>query len=99
MFVLSNVLVTVAGIATQLVNLYCMIILIAALVSWVNADPYNQLVRILHSLTEPLYYRIRKRLPFVQAGGLDLSPLVLLLLLQLFRGIALDSLYEFGRRL
>jgi YggT family protein len=99
MFVLGNLLMTVAGILEMAVNLYTVIIIVAALVSWVNADPYNQLVRVLRALTEPLYFRIRQKLPFVRVGGLDLSPLIVLLLLQLFRGVALRSLYQFGQSL
>jgi YggT family protein len=99
MFVLGNLLMTVAGILEWVIQLYSIVIVVAALVSWVNADPYNPIVRVLRSLTEPLYFRIRKNLPFARAGGLDLSPLIVLLLLQLFRGVVLQSLYQFGQRL
>ena len=48
-----------------------------AIISWVNADPYNPIVRMLVSTTEPLLYPIRKYVPLV-GGGLDLSPIILI---------------------
>lgn len=99
MFVIGNLLMTIARIAEIVINLYTLIIIVAALISWVNADPYNQIVRILRSLTEPVYFRIRKWLPFVYINGLDLSPIVVLLVLQMFNGVVVQSLYQLGQRL
>ncbi len=99
MFVLGNLLMTVARIVEMLINLYTVVIIVAAVVSWVNPDPYNPLVRILRTLTEPVYARIRRWLPFVVVGGLDLSPIVLLLALQLLNGVVVQSLFQLGQRL
>jgi YggT family protein len=44
----------------------------------VRPDPYNPIVRFLRSATEPVFYRVRKWLPFVFVGGVDLSPIVVL---------------------
>ena len=74
MFVLGNILLTVAGIAGSLITIYSFVIFISCILSWVNADPYNPIVRIINTLTEPVLYRIRKFFPFVMIGGLDLSP-------------------------
>lgn len=59
-------------------NLYKWIVIISALVSWVRPDPYNPIVRFLRAATEPVFYRIRKWMPFVFIGGVDLSPIVVL---------------------
>lgn len=99
MFVVGNLLMTLARLLEIVINLYTFVIIIAALISWVNPDPYNPIVRILRSLTEPVYYRIRKWLPFVFIGGLDLSPIVVLLVLQLFNGVVVMSLFQLGQRL
>ena len=99
MFVVGNLLMTVARLLETVINLYTIVIVISALLSWVNPDPYNPVVRALRSLTEPLYYRIRKRFPFVFINGFDLSPLMVLLILQLFNGVVVTSLYQFGRGL
>jgi YggT family protein len=70
---------------SSLVNLYFFVVLGACLISWVNADPYNPIVRVLRQLTEPALWRIRKWMPFTCIGGLDLSPIALLLGLQVLQ--------------
>ncbi|MGB5505188.1 MAG: YggT family protein [Sulfurovum sp.] len=64
-------------------NLYIWIVIIAALLSFVRPDPYNPVVQILHRLTEPVMDFIRRKMPFVVLSGIDLSPLVVILGLQL----------------
>jgi len=65
------------------INLYIWIIIIAALISFVRPDPYNPIVQVLHRLTEPVLNFIRQKMPFVIFSGIDLSPLVVILGLQL----------------
>ena len=64
-------------------NLYIWIVIIAALISFVRPDPSNPIVQILYRLTEPVMSFIRQKLPFVVFSGIDLSPLVVILGLQL----------------
>ncbi|WP_373032596.1 YggT family protein [Sulfurovum sp.] len=64
-------------------NLYIWIVIIAALLSFVRPDPYNPIVQVLHRLTEPVLNFIRRKMPFVVLSGIDLSPLVVILGLQL----------------
>lgn len=99
MFVLENFVIAIAALLDTVINLYTIVIVIAAIISWVNPDPYNPIVRTLRVLTEPVFYRIRKWFPFVFIGGIDLSPLVLLLLLQLINGVVVSSLYQLARML
>jgi len=56
------------------------IIIIRALISWVNPDPYNFLVRAIYDITEPVLYRIRRLLP-VAGGGFDFSPIIVIILI------------------
>jgi YggT family protein len=72
-------------VAKSLINLYFFIVIGACLITWVKPDPYNPIVRILRQLTEPALWRIRKWLPFTYINGLDLSPIVLLLGLQVLQ--------------
>jgi len=65
------------------INLYIWIIIISALLSFVRPDPYNPIVQILNRLTEPVLNFIRQKMPFVIFSGIDLSPLVVILGLQL----------------
>ena len=64
-------------------NLYIWIVIISALLSFVRPDPHNPVVQILHRLTEPVLGFIRQKMPFVVFSGIDLSPLVVILGLQL----------------
>ncbi len=65
------------------INLYIWIVIIAALISFVRPDPHNPIVQILHRLTEPVMNFIRQKMPFVVFSSIDLSPLVVILGLQL----------------
>ena len=64
-------------------NLYIWVVIIASLLSFVRPDPYNPIVQILNRLTEPVLNFIRNKMPFVVFSGIDLSPLVIILGLQL----------------
>lgn len=78
MFILSNFLNAVATLVDFVLSAYMWVIIGRAIISWVNADPYNPIVRFLHEVTEPLLFRIRRVLPVVM-GGMDLSPMVLIM--------------------
>jgi YggT family protein len=69
----------------RLIDLYSLVVLVAVILSWVQLDRRNPLVTMTHGLTEPLLAPIRKVLP--PMGGLDLSPMVLLIALQILKGL------------
>jgi YggT family protein len=69
----------------RLIDLYSLVVLAAVIVSWIQLPPYHPVVKLLNTVTEPALAPIRKILP--PMGGLDLSPMVLLIGLQLFKGI------------
>ncbi len=77
---LSKSIMAVAGLIDLAFSLYIIILVARAVISWVNPDPYNPIVIFLRRATDPLLYRIQ-RLVSLQFGGIDFSPLVLLLLL------------------
>jgi len=68
-----------------LIDLYSIVVLIAVVLSWVRADPRQPLARVVYNLTEPALAPIRRVLPSV--GGLDFSPMLLLILLRVLRGL------------
>ncbi len=72
-------------------TLYMWIIIIRALLSWVNPDPYNPIVQFLHSITEPVLYRVRK-LVSMPGMGLDLSPIIVILALIFLQTFLVGSL-------
>jgi YggT family protein len=78
-------------LVSSLLTVYMWIVIVAALISWVNPDPYNPVVRFLRNATEPLYWRIRRWLPFVVVGGFDLSPIIVIVGVQIL-GALLDRL-------
>jgi len=69
------------------------IIMIRALLSWVNPDPYNQIVRFIHYVTEPVLYRVRALIP-INFGGMDFSPIVVILGIYFLDTFLVNSLYR-----
>ena len=55
------------------------IVIIAALISWVSPDPRNPIVRFLYAVTEPLFRPFRRLIPPSRTGGIDLSPIFVIL--------------------
>lgn len=96
MGILANFIEAVAFVVNAGLTIYFWIVIISALLSWVNPDPYNPIVRVLRSLTEPVFYRIRRLLPFTMVGGVDLSPVVLLLGIQFAKIFIVKTLYQFA---
>ena len=94
MFVFVNILEAIIYVVDTLLTVYSLVVIVACLLSWVNPDPYNPIVRLLYNLTEPAFWRIRKWFPFVYVRGIDLSPLVLLILLRVIQMAVIQSLYQ-----
>ncbi|MDD2837541.1 MAG: YggT family protein [Sulfuricurvum sp.] len=69
------------GIVHSLLTVYIWVVIIGALLTWVRPDPYNPIVQIIYRLTEPAYRLIRKTMPTV-FNGLDLAPIILIIILQ-----------------
>jgi len=74
----------VIGLIHSLIQLYMLIILIRVIVSWINLDPYNPIVQFLRGITDPAINALRRVLPrFFWSSGLDFTPLILIIILQL----------------
>ncbi len=78
MFVLGNLLLAVAKVLDIVLVLFMWIVVARAVLSWVNPDPYNPIVRIIYNVTEPVLSYIRRLVP-VHFGGIDLSPMIAVL--------------------
>ena len=96
---LRQITIAIATVLGSLLNLYWWIVLIAVLLTWVNPDPYNPIVRFLRGVTEPVFYQVRRRLPFVVLGGWDLSPIVVMLGIVVLQIVVVESLQKFAYRL
>ena len=99
MFVLQNLVMAIAQVLGTVLQIYTWMVIISALLTWVNPDPYNPIVRFLRSVTEPVYYRLRKAFPFLYTSGIDFSPLVVLLLVQFLQSFLVQSLAGMAMRL
>lgn len=96
MFILGNLLLTIAEILNFLCNALVILVFLRALISWVSPDPSNPIVQFLFQATEPLLEPIRKRLPQMR---LDISPLVLILLIYVVQSFIGRTLMDMGLRL
>ena len=97
MFILANFIIAIAQIISAILTILTWIIVIRALISWVNPDPYNSIVQFLYRVTEPILMPIRRILPAM--GGFDLSPIVALVGIMFIRSFLVRTLIEFGMRL
>jgi len=99
MFILSNLLVAVANIFNILLTIVYWLILIRALISWVNPDPYNPIVQFLYKITEPILYPIRKMLPPTLGFGIDISPIIAFLAIMFLRSFLVNTILDLAIRL
>jgi YggT family protein len=97
MFVAGNVLQAVAVILDYVLWLYMWVIIARALISWVNPDPWNPIVQFLQRVTEPVLYPIRRRVGF--AMGIDLSPILALLVIIFLQVALVQSLKDLAFRM
>lgn len=93
MFVVNNFLMAIAQLVDFLLTAYMWIIIGRAVISWVNADPYNPIVRFLYNVTEPLLSRIRRLLP-MNMGGIDFSPLILIMAIMFLQSFLVPTLKQ-----
>jgi YggT family protein len=96
---LRQLLLGIGYLLGQVLWFYSIVLLVAVVASWLNADPRNPIVSFLRAVTEPVLYRIRRAMPFVVMGGFDLSPLVVFVGIQLLQIIVVGSLVELAHRI
>ena len=70
-------------LVAAIINLYSLVVMAAVVISWIHVDRRHPVAVIVRSLTEPVLAPIRRVLPIM--GGLDFSPMVLLLALLMLR--------------
>lgn len=96
MFIIANFFLAVAVVLDYALTLYMWIVVAGAVLSWVNPDPYNFIVRFINTATEPVFYQVRKRLP-VSFGGIDISPIVVILVIIFLQTFVVNSLHGLAR--
>jgi len=99
MFVFSNLFAAVASVLSVILTVLYWLILIRALISWVNPDPYNPVVQFLNKTTEPILYPIRKMIPVQLGIGIDISPIIAFLIIIFARSFLVKTLMDISLRL
>lgn len=98
MFVFGNLIEGVAKVLDMVLTIYIWIIVIRALISWVNPDPYNPIVQFLYRATEPVLRPIRRWLPFRNIG-IDFSPIIVIAIIIFLQTFVVQSLIQLAFRL
>ena len=93
MFVISNFLNSIATLLDFILSAYMWIVIGRAVISWVNADPYNPIVRFLREITDPVLNRIRRFIP-LYGGGIDFTPMILILVIIFLRSFLVPTLHN-----
>lgn len=92
--VFANFLNAIGQILDMALTIYMWIIIIRALLSWVNPDPYNPVVRFLYNATEPLLYRVRSVIPSM--GGLDISPILVIFAIYFLKLFVVQTILHYA---
>lgn len=95
MFIFGDLLISIAKILDWLLEVYKWVIIIAALISWVNPDPYNPIVRFLYSVTEPALRPVRRLIGY-RLGPIDISPIIVILVIIFIQSFLVRSLIKLG---
>jgi YggT family protein len=99
MYALGSLILTLVQILSMILTVYTYVIIAAAIISWVNPDPYNPIVRFLRQITEPVFYQVRKILPrALFRTGIDFTPLIVLLLIFLIKNWGLRMVVFYTQR-
>jgi YggT family protein len=93
MFVVNNFMMAIAQLIDFILTAYMWIIIGRAVISWVNADPQNPIVRFLYEVTEPVLSRIRRFLP-ISFGGIDFSPMILIIVIMFLQSFVVQTLKQ-----
>jgi YggT family protein len=93
MYIVGYFLMAAAKVMDIVLLLFMWIVIARALLSWVNPDPYNPIVRFIHNVTEPIMYPIRSKLP-INFGGIDFSPILIFLGIIFLRTFVVNSLLQ-----
>lgn len=98
MFIAGNFISAIATVLDMILTFYMYVIVARAVISWVNPDPYNPIVQFLYKITEPVLYPIRMKMASFSTG-IDLSPMILILLIYFLQIFLIGSLVGLSHRL
>ncbi len=90
--IITNLILAIANVLNLILSLFVWLIIIRALISWFNPDPYNTLFQFLYRTTEPVLSIVRNAMP--NLGGIDISPIVVLLAVEFLKSFLVKSLVQ-----
>src|SRR5260370_37739037 len=90
MYAWTNLIIFIAQPLDGLLPLYFYVVIISALMTWIEPNPYNPIVRFISSIPEPVFDFFREHLPVV-LGGIDFSPLIVIIIIQLIQRVIIPS--------
>ena len=90
--IVTNLILAIANVLNLILSLFVWLIIIRALISWFNPDPYNTLFQFLYRITEPVLSIVRNAMP--NLGGIDISPIVVLLAVEFLKSFLIKSLVQ-----
>ncbi|MGH7933306.1 MAG: YggT family protein [Candidatus Binataceae bacterium] len=91
MFVWTNLILWIARVLEEILWIYMWIVIIAAVLTWIEPNPYNPIVRFLYAVTEPVFDFVREHIP-VSFGGIDFSPIVVIIVIEFFQQYLIPTL-------
>jgi YggT family protein len=95
MFIFGDFFIAIAKIINTLLEIYKWVVIIAVLISWVNPDPYNPIVKFLYTVTEPVLRPIRRIIGY-RLGPIDISPIIVILAIIFVQSFLVRSLIKIG---
>ena len=90
MYAWTNLIIFIAQTLDGLLTLYLYVVIVAALMTWIEPNPYDPIVRFLYSVTEPVFEWFREHIPVV-FGGIDYKQLIMIIVIQLFQRVVIPS--------
>ena len=96
MFILGNLIISLAHITDVVLTMLYWLILVRALISWVSPDPFNPIVQFLYRTTDPILNPLRRFLP---ATAIDISPLIAFVAIVFIKSFLVATLLDLGYRL
>lgn len=91
MFIIANFIHATAIIFSYVLTIYMWVVIVRALLSWVNPDPYNPIVQFLYKATEPALHKIRQWIP-MRGMAIDFSPIILILAIIFLQAFLVESM-------
>lgn len=93
MFIFGNFFIALANVTDALLTIFYWLIVIRAVISWVNPDPFNPIVQFLYRLTDPILEPIRRFLPRIP---IDISPIIAFLGIIFLRSFLVATFMKIG---